>query len=118
MCYIKGSLHIKMVGWGGDDKEDIQPVLFADADFASEWAASNNKSTNLTKLVEDEEFINALSRAVERVNSNLGTIERVNKFVLTADPFTVENEQMTPTLKVRRHVINKIYGDQLQALYR
>ena len=81
-------------------------------------ATENKKSTNFTHLVEDEEFIEALSQAVERVNNNLGAIERVNKFMLTADPFTVENEQMTPTLKVRRHVINKIYGDQLEALYR
>ena len=102
----------------GDKKPHLIALIVPDADFAGEWAASNKKSTNFTHLVEDEEFIKALSQAVERVNNNLGAIERVNKFMLTADPFTVENEQMTPTLKVRRHVINKIYGDQLEALYR
>ena len=102
----------------GDKKPHLIALIVPDADFASEWATSNKKSTNLTHLIEDKEFIKALSQAVERVNNNLGAIERVNKFMLTADPFTVENEQMTPTLKVRRHVINKIYGDQLEALYR
>ena len=33
-------------------------------------------------------------------------------------PFTIENEQMTPSLKIRRHVIGKAYGERLEALYR
>ena len=54
---------------------------------------------------------------MQRVNENLGAIERVRRFILTGEGFTVDNEQMTPTLKVRRHVIKKIYGEQLEALY-
>jgi long-chain acyl-CoA synthetase len=33
-------------------------------------------------------------------------------------PFTVENEQLTPSMKIRRHVITAAYGDRLEALYR
>ena len=35
MCYIKSTVNLKMVGWVGDDAENITPVLYADADFAS-----------------------------------------------------------------------------------
>ena len=34
MCYIKSTVNLKMVGWVGDDADNITPVLFADADFA------------------------------------------------------------------------------------
>ena len=34
------------------------------------------------------------------------------------EPFTIENEQLTPSLKIRRHVIGKVYGERLAALYR
>ena len=34
MCYIHSSYHLQMVGWVGDKPEDVQPFLFADADFA------------------------------------------------------------------------------------
>ena len=47
-----------------------------------------------------------------------GVIERVRRFILTADAFTIDNEQMTPTLKVRRHIVTDVYGERLEGLYR
>ena len=63
------------------------------------------------------DFIRTIDRAVDRVNANLGVIERVRRFALTANAFTVDNEQMTPTLKVRRHVITEVYTEKLEGLY-
>jgi len=48
----------------------------------------------------------------------LSVIERVRRFILSDEAFTIENEQMTPSMKIRRHVISKVYGDRLDALYR
>jgi len=59
-----------------------------------------------------------LQSAVDRVNADLSVVERVRRFILADEPFTIENEQMTPSLKIRRHVIGKTYGDRLAALYR
>jgi long-chain acyl-CoA synthetase len=59
-----------------------------------------------------------LQSAVDRVNADLSVVERVRRFILADEPFTIENEQMTPSLKIRRHVIVKTYGDRLAALYR
>ena len=58
-----------------------------------------------------------LQSAVDRVNADLSVIERVRRFILADEPFTIENEQMTPSLKIRRHVIGQAYGDRLAALY-
>ena len=60
----------------------------------------------------------AISAAIERVNKALAPIERVRRFILADAPFTIDNGQMTPTLKVRRHIVNGIYGERLEALYR
>ena len=38
--------------------------------------------------------------------------------MIASEPFTIDNEQMTPTMKVRRHKVLDIYGDALVALYR
>ena len=59
-----------------------------------------------------------LQRAVDRVNADLSVIEKVRRFILADEPFTIENEQLTPSLKIRRHVIGKVYGERLDALYR
>jgi long-chain acyl-CoA synthetase len=60
----------------------------------------------------------ALSKAVDRVNAELSVIEKVRRFILADEAFTVENEQLTPSMKIRRHVIGKAYGERLDALYK
>ena len=51
------------------------------------------------------------------MNEDLSVIEKVRRFILVADPFTIENEMMTPSMKIRRHIIKDHYGDALEALY-
>jgi long-chain acyl-CoA synthetase len=60
----------------------------------------------------------ALSAAVDRVNKGLQPIERVRRFIIADEAFTVDNGQMTPTMKVRRHIITGIYRERLESLYR
>jgi len=52
------------------------------------------------------------------VNKDLTVTERVRRFVLADGPFAIENEQLTPSLKIRRHVIRQAYGERLDALYK
>jgi long-chain acyl-CoA synthetase len=74
-------------------------------------------------LVPDPEFAQMpdlhqrLQAAVDRVNADLSVVERVRRFILADEPFTIENEQLTPSLKIRRHIIGKVYGERLAALY-
>ena len=58
-----------------------------------------------------------LQKAVDRVNAELSVIEKVRRFTLADEPFIVDNEQMTPSMKIRRHVLKGVYGDRLDALY-
>jgi len=48
----------------------------------------------------------------------LSVTERVRRFILADAPFAIENEQLTPSLKIRRHVLRAAYGDRLDALYK
>jgi long-chain acyl-CoA synthetase len=59
----------------------------------------------------------ALSKAVDRVNAELSVVEKVRRFILADEAFSVENEQLTPSMKIRRHVIGKAYDERLGALY-
>jgi len=60
----------------------------------------------------------AVKQAVARANSQLAGFERVRKFIIADEDFTIENNRMTPTLKVKRHILLSLYHDQLEALYR
>ena len=73
----------------------------------------------LARLRDDPQALqDALGKAVDRVNRDLSVIEKVRRFIVADAPFTVENEQLTPSMKIRRHVLTAAYGDRLDALYR
>lgn len=101
----------------GDKRPHLVALLVPDQDWLKEWAKENNKSHNLAELVSDEDLHKALSTSVAHVNKQLSNIEKVRKFVIASEPFSIDNAQMTPTLKVRRHKIKDVYGDDLKALY-
>lgn len=59
-----------------------------------------------------------LRAAIDRVNAELSVIEKVRRFIVADAPFGIENEQLTPSMKIRRHVIKTAYSDRLDALYK
>jgi long-chain acyl-CoA synthetase len=58
-----------------------------------------------------------LGDVVTAVNAKLPPIERIRRFIIAKEAFTTGNGQLTPTLKIRRHVVRGVYGDALNALY-
>ncbi len=101
----------------GDKRPYMVALIVPDPEWTQQWCASNGDACNFSRLAENSEFRTALGHAIERVNKDLTVTERVRRFVLAGGPFTIENEQLTPSLKIRRHVIRQAYGDRLDALY-
>lgn len=101
----------------GDKKPNLVALIVPDPDFMKSWAKENGKDLDPESLIEDEAFKEVVGDAVDRVNAKLNNIERVRKFVMTAVAFTTENEMMTPSMKIRRHIIKANYGEKLEALY-
>lgn len=101
----------------GDKRPHLVGLLVPDEEWLTGWAVENAKSGKLAQLAHDEDLHKALNEAVTRVNRHLSNIEKVRKFIIAPEPFTIENAQMTPTLKVRRHKLKAAYGDVLDGLY-
>jgi long-chain acyl-CoA synthetase len=59
----------------------------------------------------------ALQRAVDEVNRGLAGFEQIRRFIVSAEPFSVENGELTLTLKKRRAAIEARYRDDLEQLY-
>jgi long-chain acyl-CoA synthetase len=102
----------------GDRKPYMVAVIVADPEWTQEWCAKNGDSCDFTRLGENSSYRTAIGAAVERVNKDLSVIDRVRRFILADGPFTIENEQLTPSLKIRRHVLKEVYGARLDGLYR
>jgi len=101
----------------GDRRPYLVGLLVPDFDYARDWARHHDRPHDVAALCEDEAFRKAVGAAVDRVNRDVAPPERVRSFVLTSEPFTVDNGEMTPTMKTRRHAILARYGDRLNALY-
>jgi long-chain acyl-CoA synthetase len=102
----------------GDRKPYMTAVIVPDPEWTQEWCAKSGTKCDLAALREDHDYRAAVGAAVERVNKDLSVIERVRRFILADGPFTIENEQLTPSLKIRRHVLKQAYGERLDALYK
>jgi long-chain acyl-CoA synthetase len=101
----------------GDRRPHLVALIVPDEDFAKEWGRSRGVDPNPSNLVDDAGFQQAIGAAVDRVNADLSVIERVRRFKLIAEPFTIANELLTPSLKIRRHKIKAVYGKDLEDLY-
>ncbi|MGE4220679.1 MAG: long-chain fatty acid--CoA ligase, partial [Alphaproteobacteria bacterium] len=101
----------------GDKRPHLVGLLVPSETFAQEWATANGKPADLAALSADPQFAAALSAAVDRVNKGLSAIERVRRFTVSPERFSVDNEMMTPTMKLRRHAIYARHGETLNRLY-
>lgn len=101
----------------GDRRPYLVALLVPDPEFLAEWRAARGRAPDAV-VNDDPDLIAALRAAVDRVNADLSVIERVRRFILADEPFTVENGEMTPSLKIRRHVIRARYQARLDGLYK
>ena len=101
----------------------VEGMLTLQPEIAQAMVYGDRRPYLVALLVPEAEFADKpdlqqrLSKAVDKVNADSSVIERVRRFVVADEPFTTDNEQLTPSLKIRRHVIKKVYGDRLDALY-
>ena len=102
----------------GDRRPYMVALLVPDPEWVQQWCAKGGARCDFARLADDPAFRATLGAAVERVNKDLSVIERIRRFVIADAPFTIENEQMTPSLKIRRHKIREMYGERLDGLYR
>ena len=102
----------------GDRRPYMVAAIVPDPEWTQEWCARNGDRCNFERLAQNHAYRSAIGAAVERVNKDLSVIERVRRFLIADEPFAIENEQLTPSLKIRRHVLREVYGERLDALYR
>ena len=101
----------------------IEGILTLQPEIAQAMVYGDRRPHLVALLVPDPEVARSadlharLQKAVDRVNADLSVIEKVRRFILADEGFTIENEQLTPSMKIRRHVISAAYGERLAALY-
>ena len=102
----------------GDKRPYVVGLIVPDAEWALEWARANDEKFDMKALQELPAFKNAVRAAVDRTNADLSVIEKVRQFAFADEAFSIENEEMTPSMKIRRHKIRERYQERIDGLYR
>jgi long-chain acyl-CoA synthetase len=102
----------------GDKRPYIVGLIVPDPDWALTWAQTNDEKFDFAALQDLPAFRSAIREAIDRVNKDLSVTEKVRGFCFADEAFSIDNEEMTPSLKIRRHKLNERYGARLDGLYK
>jgi long-chain acyl-CoA synthetase len=103
----------------GDQRPFIAALITLDPEALPAWLRSKGKDESLTpgQLREDPDLGAELDAAVAEANKAVSHAEAIKKFRVLAEDFTEENGTLTPSLKLKRAVVMKEFGDEVEALY-
>jgi long-chain acyl-CoA synthetase len=103
----------------GDRRRFISALIVPKFEKLEDYAKSNSISyTGRGQLVQNQQVVNFLRSEIDRATPNLASFERIKKIAVLERDFEIEKGEMTPSLKVKRNVVEKKYKDLLDALYR
>ena len=99
----------------GDRRPFIAALVTLDEAAASQWAAEHGG--DLATLIDGPELRALLQEAVDQANKSVSKAESIRKFSILPVDFTIAAGELTPTLKVRRSVVEKAYAPVIEQLY-
>lgn len=102
----------------GDKRPYIVGLIVPDPEWTLEYCRAQDIKCDFAELNDSPQFRAAMRAAVDRVNADLSVTEKVRQFEFTDEPFSIENGEMTPSMKIRRHVIRERYAARLNGMYR
>lgn len=73
--------------------------------------------SNPTELISNDKIIKTIKQDIDRLQKDLAKFERVRKFSLLSQAFSVENGELTPKMSIRRHVVERVYSDLIEQMY-
>ena len=115
---LKTSRYISQAMVHGDRQKYLVSLLTMDPEEIPAWAGERGISySDLSELAEHPKLISLMQSEVERINSELATFENVRKFRILSRDFSIEDGELTPTLKVKRKVVREKYKPILMELY-
>ncbi len=103
----------------GDQKPFISALVTLDPEMLPTWLKNNGHdgSMSLEKAAKDPAVIAEIQRAVDLANSHVSRAESIRKFAILPVELTEASGHLTPTLKIKRHVIVTDFATEIDALY-
>ena len=115
---LKTNKYIAEVVVVGNKRRFISAVIVPNMDNLREFAKAAGLSYETqADLVKDAKVIEKIKNEIAEMSDHLANYERIKKFILLEKDFTIEGNELTPTLKVKRSIIEDKLKDQIDAVY-
>ncbi len=103
----------------GEGRKFVSALITMDPEMMTEWADENGMTgKSMDELAKEPAVIAMFQEHVDSLNGQLERWETIKKFVLLPHDLTIEDGELTPSMKVRRKVVEKKYMGQLDTLYK
>jgi len=103
----------------GDRRMFLSALIVPDYDALKEYADANRIQYNsIEELLSLKQIYELLEKEFDQFHKKLANFERVRKFAILDKPFTIENGELTPSLKIKRKVIEERYKDLIDDMYK
>ena len=101
----------------GDRRPFLTALVTLDEEKTPGWASGQGIEGDVAAIATHERTLKEVEGAINDVNKNLAKVEGVKKFRVLERDFLQEENEITPTMKVKRKQINENYGDAIEAMY-
>jgi long-chain acyl-CoA synthetase len=115
---VKLSHYISNVHIHGDNRKFCVALVTLSLDAISTWAKDNGvDSFQAAEVAKNSKVRELIRRAIADANAELASFETIKNFAILDKDFTVESGELTPSLKVKRKVVDERYRDLIESLY-
>jgi long-chain acyl-CoA synthetase len=115
---VKTNMYVNDVLVIGDRRKFMSALVVPNFEKLEEYAKFNNiPYENLQDLIKNKDILTFLEAEIDRATPHLASYEKVKKIALLDREFTIADGEITPTLKIKRNVVEKKYKDLIDALY-
>ena len=101
----------------GDKRPFLTALVTLDEEAAPAWAKEQGIEGGIAEIANNERTLKEIEGAINQLNQGLAKVEGIKKFRILERDFLQEEEEITPTMKVKRKKINEFYGDVIEDLY-
>jgi long-chain acyl-CoA synthetase len=92
-------------------------LITLDPEEMGPWARERGLPEDMGSLIESDEVKQLIQDVLDRANAKYAKVEQVKKFTLLEHDLTQEAGELTPTLKLKRNVVNEKYADVFEGMY-
>ena len=102
----------------GDKRMYLTALIVPDYDVLSNYADEHNiPYKDKKELARNSEIYKILEQRIQNTQKDLSNFEKVRRFTLLENPLSIENGEMTPTLKIKRKAVEERYKDLIESMY-